>query len=85
MEECLICFEETTDFVFFPCAHKVCSGCHKRIVRCPICNYVDPEIQIVQRVQIVQPQKSACSRICAFFVLTFVLYGVYHSLSQSDP
>jgi hypothetical protein len=79
MEECLICFDETTQFVFFPCAHKVCSECHKRIHRCPICNYVfDPEIQIVQRVQIVH-RKSECSRICAFFVLMFVSYGVYHT------
>lgn len=38
MEECIICFEETTDFSFYRCAHKVCSTCYPKIKTCPICN-----------------------------------------------
>lgn len=84
MEECIICFDETIQFVFFPCAHKVCTQCYKRLVRCPICNY-DPEIQqrTIQLVRTPQIQTSnTCSRISALFVLTFVSYMVYHTVTQ---
>jgi len=78
MEECIICFEETREFIFFPCAHKVCSECHKRIVRCPICNYTfDPEIQlVVTRVRTEHIQTyPVCSMLCGLFALTiFVSY-----------
>ena len=91
MEECIICFEETNQFVFFPCAHKVCAQCHKQISRCPLCNY-DLEHQCIRtniQIQLVRtqpqiPKSYACSRICAFFLLTFVSYGAYHTLTR-DP
>jgi hypothetical protein len=38
MEECIICFEEYTDFVTFPCDHKVCVLCYPKLKRCPLCN-----------------------------------------------
>ena len=38
MEECVICFEEYTDFVRFPCNHKVCVLCYPKLKRCPLCN-----------------------------------------------
>ena len=38
MEECMICFEEYTDFVIFPCNHKVCVICYPKLKRCPLCN-----------------------------------------------
>jgi hypothetical protein len=38
MEECIICFEENTDFVTFPCDHKVCVLCYPKLKRCPLCN-----------------------------------------------
>ena len=38
MEECIICFEEYTDFVTFPCNHKVCVLCYPKLKRCPLCN-----------------------------------------------
>ena len=80
MEECIICFDETTQFVFFPCAHKVCSECHKRIHRCPLCNYtVDLEIQLVP----IPIQKATCSRICGIFLFSFVVCVAYQYLTHS--
>jgi len=38
MEECIICFEEYTDFITFPCNHKVCVLCYPKLKRCPLCN-----------------------------------------------
>jgi hypothetical protein len=38
MEECIICFEETSKFMFYTCAHKVCNNCYPKIRTCPICN-----------------------------------------------
>jgi len=57
MEECIICFDETTEFIFYRCAHKVCEKCFPKIKTCPICN-TPREIQIVvhrphERVEIV--------------------------------
>lgn len=37
MEECIICFEETENFMFFPCQHKVCRICFPKLERCPLC------------------------------------------------
>lgn len=58
MEECFICFEETDQFIFFECTHKVCTQCFPQLRSplCPICgssaihepvawNYV-PEITV---------------------------------------
>lgn len=82
MEECIICFEETTQFVFFPCAHKVCSECHKRLQKCPLCNYtVDLEIQLVQPRQ---TQKYTCSRICGIFLFSFIVCVTYQSWTNSE-
>jgi hypothetical protein len=40
MEECIICFYETTNFVVFECTHQVCVHCYPRlqIPLCPICS-----------------------------------------------
>ena len=38
MEECIICFEETREFIFYSCTHKVCTNCYPKITNCPICN-----------------------------------------------
>ncbi len=37
LEECIICFEETDNFTFFPCTHKVCPICFPKLDRCPLC------------------------------------------------
>jgi len=52
MEECIICFEETTEFMFYNCVHKVCTHCYPKIKNCPMCN-TPKTLQI--EVQIVQP------------------------------
>ena len=90
MEECIICFDETPHFVFFPCAHKVCVSCYKRLARCPVCNYpheserleirVVPDIQVERRM----PRKVSTSSIaCGIFVMTFSVYVIYQTLSSS--
>jgi hypothetical protein len=84
MEECIICFEETTQFVFFPCAHKVCAECRKQIHRCPICNYAFDQEEVRPRVQIVQLPSSTCSRMCGLFVLTFLFGVAYQTLTHSE-
>jgi len=38
MEECIICFDETSEFIFYRCAHKVCAKCYPKLKMCPICN-----------------------------------------------
>ena len=38
MEECIICFDETSDFIFYRCAHKVCANCYPKLKTCPFCN-----------------------------------------------
>lgn len=47
MEECIICFEETTNFSFYRCAHKVCNQCYPRIKTCPICNTPNETVIVI--------------------------------------
>ena len=37
MEECIICFEETKEFKFYSCSHKLCNKCYNKINVCPLC------------------------------------------------
>ena len=37
LEECIICYEETIKFMFFPCNHKVCQVCFPKLHQCPLC------------------------------------------------
>jgi hypothetical protein len=46
MEECIICFDETNEFIFYSCTHKVCAKCYPKITNCPMCN-TPRELQIV--------------------------------------
>ena len=89
MEECIICFDETTQFIFLPCAHKICIHCKGRLEHkiCPICNTrFEPEhrIQIQEPVQQVQPvtMTKACSRCGSFSLIFFVAYVVYRTLDS---
>lgn len=42
MEECVICFDETDQFIVFVCKHKTCRKCYPLIMEqrpnCPLCN-----------------------------------------------
>jgi hypothetical protein len=84
MEECIICFEETTEFMFFPCSHKVCAECYKRLTQCPLCNCTfDPEIQIVTDVR-PRVKSKMCSRVCCIIASSFLVCIAYQSLTQSE-
>ena len=48
MEECIICFEEYTDFITFPCNHKVCVFCYPKLKRCPLCNITINETIVIE-------------------------------------
>ena len=69
MEECIICFEENTDFVTFPCNHKVCVLCFPKLKRCPLCN-----IELIVEVQeSYVNQTYPIKFICYMVVLRFIL------------
>ena len=85
MEECIICFEETTEFVFFPCSHKVCTVCKPALPKevCPLCNAsfatitpMTPITPIIvnpprQEVPFSNCMKLSCCLLCSFlFVIT---------------
>ena len=38
MEECMICFDLTENFITFSCKHKVCRQCYPKLTHCPLCN-----------------------------------------------
>ena len=44
MEECMICFEETNNFIIFTCSHKMCYNCLKTFLKqsttCPVCDHL---------------------------------------------
>ena len=44
MEECMICFEETSNFIIFTCTHKMCYNCLKTFLKqsttCPVCDHL---------------------------------------------
>ena len=47
MEECIICFDETSEFMFYSCAHKVCTNCYHKLKKCPLCK-TPIEIIVIQ-------------------------------------
>ena len=75
MDECIICFEETTDFVIFPCDHKVCVVCYPKLKRCPLCNselYVEVESYTIVAYVYVR-------YLCYLFVFILVILSIrYH-------
>ena len=85
MEECIICFEEYTDFVTFPCDHKVCVLCYPKLKRCPLCNI--PKTTIVIEVTPVS-QVSQLSREPWYFdtrvrMLFYLIIIIVFILSMS--
>ena len=54
MEECIICFEETTEFSFYRCAHKVCNTCYPKLRTCPVCKTPN-ELEVI----IIRPSNRA--------------------------
>lgn len=84
MEECIICFEEYTDFVTFPCHHKVCVLCYPKLKRCPLCNKpinetsnviieIRPITQVTQSNQISREPWYFDTRVRLLFYLIIVI------------
>jgi hypothetical protein len=42
MEECIVCFDETDEFIFYTCTHKLCINCYRRLNNCPLCQANKP-------------------------------------------
>jgi hypothetical protein len=44
MDECIVCFEETDNFMIFTCKHKMCYNCLKTFLKksniCPVCEHI---------------------------------------------
>jgi len=77
MEECIICFEETNDFIFYICAHKVCSKCYPRIKTCPICNTPrERQLEIViHRTEVSEIRTTASTYRMMVWIGTCLLIG----------
>jgi hypothetical protein len=73
MEECIICFEEYTDFVTFPCDHKVCVLCYPKLKRCPLCNIPKTTIVIEVTPQVSQEPWYFDTRVRMLFYLIVVI------------
>ena len=92
MEECIICFDETDQFVFLPCAHKVCIHCIHRLdqKKCPVCNTL---FEPIYEVQLVIPEREMTPRriqnvtmnLCmSVTCLTVFAYFFYEMLNNSE-
>ena len=89
MEECIICFEETTEFNFYRCAHKVCSQCYPRIKTCPICKTPNETVIVTSDTVIVmEPRVRRGIRVeniittfhltmCAGILLLFISISIF--------
>lgn len=77
-EECIICFEETEEFLFFPCQHKVCSTCFPKLHQCPLCQ---PITKIrVQRIEIRERSDAAdhCKLCCSAIIIMMFCIWCFH-------
>jgi hypothetical protein len=78
MEECIICFEEQTDFVTFLCGHKVCKVCFPKLSLCPLCNreFVQTYIPITHQVHVTphRNQNNCVLQIICFFIIIISIY-----------
>ncbi len=90
-EECIICFNETDQFVFLPCAHKLCAYCkeHLEHKKCPMCNTLfevtETQIQLIPETRPIQRHKaSMCSKGTGLFLCLFAGYIAYQSLNYSE-
>lgn len=75
MEECIICFEETTDFIHFSCTHKVCATCYPKVkvLACPVCETpIQIELDPIQDISCM-PYIQAC--FCVVMI-TVSLYSI---------
>ena len=75
MEECVICFEETTKFKFFDCNHKVCNVCYPKIIAirpvCPLCNQAI--ISIIRAEYDIERESIIYKLICLIILIICIL------------
>lgn len=76
MEECIICFEETSGFMFYNCSHKVCKECYPKIKICPVCK-TPLEIMIVQPIHSTVVYDNAQYKMIFCISICFICGGLY--------
>ena len=89
MEECIICFEETDNFMIFTCKHKMCHTCLNQFIKhstqCPVCEHViiKPYVVIPRPYGLLDTSArsiknyNACIQIgCVFFVFSFLIFYI---------
>ena len=88
MEECMICFEETTDFIFFECQHKVCATCYPTIrILCPVCEHTFQSHSLVietENVIVTQNENRLISQLyfCILFIISIIIiFMLYNGFS----
>ena len=77
--ECMICLEETPNFVKFPCGHEVCVHCYPKVMtanpECPLCRR-----QLLPPEQESPEQEYSCFCVsmvfATLFFIGYVLYGL---------
>ena len=75
--ECMICLEETTDFVVFSCKHEVCFLCFPKVLatkpECPLCSvsvYAPPCVYpVAPHIVRPVPQRNYCPLFCGIALL----------------
>jgi len=84
MEECIICFDETDQFIVFICNHKTCEKCYPLIMEqrpnCPLCNrsLVNNQIRVTpirERVIPIQPRVT-CNLCVLLFICGSLLFYI---------
>jgi hypothetical protein len=94
-EECIICFNETDNFMIFTCKHKSCHKCLPRLLqysnKCPICE--KDIVQIIDMPYVIIPQNQTiydmntqnnvqCFKIfCIFVVIGFIIFYIINIIS----
>ena len=86
MEECIICFEETDQFITFECCnHKTCAVCYPLIInntgKCPICQR---EIIHISNARLVETHLNIqreinyfyCKMVCIAFMFTILIFYI---------
>lgn len=83
MEECIICFDETDQFIVFICKHKTCEKCYPLIMEqrpnCPLCNrslLIDNQIRFIPiRERQIQP-RFTCNLCVVIFICGSLLFYI---------
>jgi hypothetical protein len=72
LRECMICLEETVDFIEFSCKHEVCAQCFPKILvanpECPLCR---------TRLYVAQPTERHCGCCAGLFLVGLLGYILF--------